>query len=570
VSSIIKKRRGGRTYLYAATSARVGGQPRIVDQVYLGAEDEVIARLTAGSSSDPGLPDTEHRRFGDVAAVWAMLGRLDAIAVIDSVVGAAPVSGGVSVGTYLGLAAVNRVCEPRSKRAFADWWARTALGRVTRIPIGALDHRRFWDAMDAVTVEQLEQIEAALTRRMIEVFGLDTHALILDMTNFATFIDSGNQRAPIAQRGKAKQKRYDLRIVGLGLVATRDGGVPLLSRAYPGNQVDVTQFQPMIEELARRYTTILGRPSGPNRPGGATVTFDAGQNSQPNFARLAELDLRFVGSVPPSDHPGLLARPATDRRVVPAYAEERLTAFETTAMVLGQRRRVVLTHSPSLHTAQQAGFAQTLRKATTALTELAARLARGRTRRPRPKVQAEIDTICAPRWVARVITTELTGDTPATMRLSWRIDHTAQARLEEQLFGKRILVTDHDDWPLEQVIDAYRSQEQLEAGFRQAKDPHVVSFAPIRHFTDHKIRVHLFTCVLALAIAHLMRREAARAGLTMSVPALLAELDAIGETILLYQGERGRPRARHTITKMTPTQHRLYTIFDLGRYAPHR
>ncbi len=68
VSSIIKKRRGGRTYLYAATSARVGGQPRIVEQVYLGAEDEVIARLTAVNSDDPSVPETEHRRFGDVAA----------------------------------------------------------------------------------------------------------------------------------------------------------------------------------------------------------------------------------------------------------------------------------------------------------------------------------------------------------------------------------------------------------------------------------------------------------------------------------------------------------------------
>ena len=425
VSSIIKKRRGGRTYLYAATSARVGGRPRIVEQVYLGAEDEVIARLTAAPSDDPSVPETEHRRFGNVAAVWGMLGRLDAITVIDSVIVSGVgnpssrggvISGGVSVGTYLGLAALNRVCEPKSKRAFADWWAQTALGRITRIPVGALDHRRFWDAMDAVTVEQLEEIEAALCRRMTEVFGLDTHALILDMTNFATFIDSGNQRAPIAQRGKAKQKRYDLRIVGLGLVATRDGGIPLLSRAYPGNQVDVTQFQPMIEELHRRYTTALGGP------GGVTVTFDAGQNSQPNFTRLAELGLHFVGSVPPSDHPGLLARPATDRQVVPAYAEENLTAFETTAVVLGQQRRVVLTHSPSLHAAQQAGFAQTLRKATAALTELAARLARGRTRRPPAKVQAEIDTICAPRWVARVIATELTGDTPATLRLSWRID----------------------------------------------------------------------------------------------------------------------------------------------------
>lgn len=95
---------------------------------------------------------------------------------------------------------------------------------------------------------------------MIEVFGLDTHALILDMTNFATFIDSGNDRAPIAQRGKAKQKRYDLRIVGLGLVATRDGGIPLLSRAYPGNKVDVTQFTAMIEETGPRLHDGAGRP----------------------------------------------------------------------------------------------------------------------------------------------------------------------------------------------------------------------------------------------------------------------------------------------------------------------
>jgi transposase len=130
--------------------------------------------------------------------------------------------------------------------------------------VGALDHRRLGDAMDAVTVEE---IEAALTRRMIEVFGLDTHALILDLSNFATFIDSGNDPAPIAQRGKAKQKRYDLRIVGLGLVATRDGGIPLLSRAYPGNQVDVTGSTAMIEELSRRSTTALGGP------GATTLTF---------------------------------------------------------------------------------------------------------------------------------------------------------------------------------------------------------------------------------------------------------------------------------------------------------
>ena len=62
---------------------------------------------------------------------------------------------------------------------------------------------------------------------MVTEFGLDLTGLALDMTNFATFIDTGNEQAPIAQRGKAKQKRTDLRLVGLALVdhpRRRDAG----------------------------------------------------------------------------------------------------------------------------------------------------------------------------------------------------------------------------------------------------------------------------------------------------------------------------------------------------------
>ena len=62
----------------------------------------------------------------------------------------------------------------------------------------------------------------------------------------------------------------------------------------------------------------------------------------------------------------------------------------------------------------------------------------------------------------------------------------------------------------------------------------------MHHWTEHNIRVHVFTCVLALQIAHLMRRQAARAGLPMSVRELLAGLAGIGETVLLYHV---RPRS---------------------------
>jgi transposase len=162
--------------------------------------------------------------------------------------------------------------------------------------------------MAAVTLDELAEIERRLALRMIEVFGLDTSAVALDMTNFATYIDSANTRVDIAQRGKAKQKRSDLRLVGLGLAVTRDGGVPPLSHAYPGNKPDVTQFPTMLAELSARHRMVAAT-RGAGSGGEMTVVFDAGQNSKHNFALLDDSGLHFVGSIPHTECPDLLARP---------------------------------------------------------------------------------------------------------------------------------------------------------------------------------------------------------------------------------------------------------------------
>ena len=110
--------------------------------------------------------------------------------------------------------------------------------------------------MDALSEDDLRAVERKIAQRMVTEFGLDLSALVLDMTNFATLIDSANPKAPIAQRGKAKQKRTGLRLVGLALVVTRDGGIPLVSHAYPGDRPDVTQFPEVIDELVARYRQL--------------------------------------------------------------------------------------------------------------------------------------------------------------------------------------------------------------------------------------------------------------------------------------------------------------------------
>jgi hypothetical protein len=199
---------------------------------------------------------------------------------------------------------------------------------------------------------------------------------------------------------------------------------------------------------------------------------------------------------------------------------------------------------------------------------LAERLARGKTRKDRAGIEAEIAQILKPRWLSRVITYTLGGQAPATFALQWRVDPKAITALAAERFGKRILFTDHDDWAVVDVVAGYRSQSEVEGDFRQMKDPHVVSFSPMFHWTDNNIRVHAFYCVLALTVARLMRRQAANAGMAMSVPELLDTLAGIQETVLLYPSTGGRPRARRMLTETDPTQQRLYDLFGLNHYAP--
>src|SRR5664280_2130729 len=452
MASLYKKVISGKPYWYLREMARVDGKPKMVSERYLGSGADIEALLDAREGA--AVPErTRHLGFGGVAATWGVLDRLDVIGVIDSVVGPRRADAGASIGTYLALAALNRVVAPCSKLAFADWWKTTAGNRFTRVPAGALDHRRFWDAMHAITVKQLAEIEHRLALAMVETFDLDISSLALDMTNFATYIDSGNDKAPIAQRGKAKQKRTDLRLVGLGLVVTRDGGVPLVAHAYPGNRLDVTQFQTMVDLLHARHTALATQ-------------------------------------------------------------------------------------------------------------------ARANTRLPTATVTAEIDTITHDPWLRRVLHTTLTGATPAAHRLTIVVDSAAREALEEEVFGKRVLITNRDHWSVADVVAAYRSQSEAEFSFRQLKDPHVVSFSPMHHWTEHNIRVHTFTCVLALQLAHLMRRESEHAGLHLSVRDLLDQLGGIEETVLIYPTTGGRPKARRMLTETNETQDQLTEIFDLTRWSP--
>ena len=119
-------------------------------------------------------------------------------------------------------------------------------------------------------------------------------------------------------------------------------------------------------------------------------------------------------------------------------------------------------------------------------------------------------------------------------------------------------------------MSAYRSQYHIEDAFKQMKDPHFLGWSPMFHWTDSKIQVHAFYCVLALLLTSLLQRELARKGERLSINRMLEELGGIRETLVIYPrrpGQRNNETAT-CLTRMTKLQQRLFSLLELEKFSP--
>ena len=565
--SLTPKIIGGHTYYYARYCQRVEGKPKIVRQVYLGKIDDLVA--AAEFSHQPPQPlETEVAAFADVAALLDIAQRLDLVQLLDFILPPKRHQG-LSVGRYLLLAAINRAVSPTSKLQFTDWYRQTVLTRLLPADPAALSSQNFWNHMDLVTAEHVLECEKQITQRLIQRFQLDLRALVYDGTNFFTYI---NTRTPaeLPQRGHNKQKRGDLRQVSLGLLVSADFHIPLFHKVYAGNVNDSTEFRSITEELSTHYRQLAESCDH------ITLVFDKGNNSEESFESLQNTPFHFVGSLVPSQHSELLAVSRRQFRTISQAALEGVEVYRTQKKVFGQLRTIVVTFNQNLYDGQLQGLTTHLSQARRKLRDLQTQLQRRREGKVKggkaptlDSVKKQIHTICSAQFVEKILQSEV-QQLGKGLDLTFRTDQAALDRLCRIQFGKTILFTDNTDWADEQIVMAYRSQYHIEDAFKQMKNPHFLGWSPMFHWTDSKIQVHAFYCVLALLLTSLLQRELAQKGEPLSINRLLEELGGIRETLVVYPRRQGQRQASTAtcLTRMTASQQRLFSLLDLQRFVP--
>ena len=259
---------GGHRYRIAAQSVWDAEQGRsVARQVVLGpAAPPPVADL--GATRTVGT-----RAVGDVGALVWVAEQLDLVAHIDRACPGIGAKGGPSVGEMAAAVAIQRACSPGPKCDLAEFLD-ASLPRLSCLPGSVFTGQAFHRVAQQVTERQLEQAQVAIAKAAVARFDLSVDVLAFDTTNFDTHIDTQTP-GELAKRGHAKSKRKDLRVVGLGVLVSETGHVPLLYRTYPGNGSDQAVLAACLNGLAELHEA-LDSGEGRRRPAQRTLVRDGG------------------------------------------------------------------------------------------------------------------------------------------------------------------------------------------------------------------------------------------------------------------------------------------------------
>jgi transposase len=334
--------------------------------------------------------------------------------------------------------------------------------------------------------------------------------------------------------------------------------IPVFHHTYDGNMNDTKVFKTVIGKIKSR-TKELGMDSERH-----TVVFDRGNNSKKNLAIVKEQQLHYVGALTPYHHKKLIDN-ATENFQELNVDGKAIRVYRDKRMIWQEERTVIVFISERLKSGQIRGIYQSLEKAERQLRELQEALCKPKARkRDRRQLEDKVTNTVKGQFVKNVIDWSIQEVSKGRFRLDFTINQEKLGEIEEKL-GIRILMTDRHDWGTVDIIKAYYGQSMIEHTFKNLKNPYHLALRPQYHWTDQKIKVHFFICVLGYLLAAIVWREArAKVQFKGTLDTLLDTLNNVRlATILEDSKTRGSVKATYRLEKISDEEASIIDALEI-------
>ncbi len=544
--SIFKKKFGKRIYWYLGEVKRVDGKPRIIWQKYLGTAEKVKECFEGGLAPQ----QIDVLEFGNVAGLLSIGEELNFVEAVDKIISKR--RQGLSIGEHLLLTIINRIDNPLSKNQLSDWFDSSILKRRFAVKSSYLSSQDFWNHWSKISQEQIDLIQEKLLDKILSL--VNTDELVFDPTNFTTYIEEHSKNR-IPQFGHSKNKIKGLRQVNLSLLVNKKDGIPLWHHTYDGSIPDVTEFKEFIKSLTKRITIFSRRCKN------ITLILDKGNNSTKNVKNIdKKLHFFVVGSLKPSEHQELFEIPFEDFNEEYVNAKDEVTFYtETIKDVYDGKKKIVVTYNNKLAYNQKIRTAKAIQKALNQLQNLKGRIEDSK--KKRDEILIKVNSIVGKSYLKNLINYELKETVNGLELTFWENEEGYEQK--RKTFGKNILFTDKLGMPPQEIIKLYRDKNIIEEQIKNLKDTHVIRFTPMWCWTDNMIRIHAFTCIMALLFLRLLVKKVHDAKIDLSQDQILNQLKKIKLVILRMSNS---DKLLTKVTRLNDTQRALVNLFNLRKY----
>jgi transposase len=403
-----------------------------------------------------------------------------------------------SVADMVKVMVLNRACDPHSKLGVMRW--------LTTVHIPSLksevDYQHLLRAMDYL-IETKDSLEKELFNQLLTLFSPTVDLVFYDLTS-SYFEGEG---PGLASFGYSRDQRPDRKQIVLALVVTREG-LPITHEVLPGNTADVTTLKDTVEKLSRKFNI-----------GKTIFVCDRGFISEDNLAKLDEFHFPYIIALKP--------RGNNEAR---ALYQKNMAGFSEDSSLNGlhikEKRqdgfRYILCHNPEVAEKKKKQREQYYTKIRAEAQKLEKQFQKGRLK-ALDLYHRLSDTIEKYR-MTRYLDPKIEDD-----KLILYINPEVWEQ-ENFLAGKFFLKTNLSEKELStpEVVRSYKQLQQVERAFRELKD--FLKIRPIFHYTDSRVRAHVFVCVLAYLLEQLIEVQLKRASKKISARRalfLLSQLKSI-------------------------------------------
>lgn len=551
---IIKKKIKTYTYYYLVESQRVNGKSKFVWQKCLGTADKIKNFYEEQDNNLKIKPQkVAYLEFGAIAAFYDLQKRLSMVDIFNR--HCKKRKQGCSPGEYLLIKIINRCVDPKAEYALDDWYKETILPRLTGIPPKALSGQNFWDNTQYLNEEAIENIENELIKVFKDRFNLCPENILFDESNFSVYFDVTNP-SELAKNGHSKSKRFDLRQINLALLVTKEFGIPLKHHTYAGNINDKTEIKGISKRIISTYKEFSKVCDK------LTLVFDKGNNQSDVITDFDKEQILFVGALKPSENKELLSITLENFADLTLSKDKQYKVYSLKKDLFGKERTVVIYYSPLLYRKQLYAFEKKVSKTQEELEEFKTSLINKTKFKTSESCQKKVNRLLSDKIIQKVFDYTLTTNKDGLLCFEFSINKNEYQEKVSRL-GRNILFTNSSNLSTKEIIEIYNGKNDVEEDFKTLKDDRSISTNPMFCWTDPKIVVHLFCCVMALTLIRLLQRELSFLKISMSHTQFINELKKVKETHLIYPLKSGTDRV---LSECNKEQIQLIKSLGLKKY----